>query len=161
VLGGLIHDPALLQGVALGYAREDGFLAVYAAGGVRTASWSAARKRPDRAVGGAPAAHCTVCCTVVCMGHQLCAGCNCVSPPLPICLSASLGSEAVLERCVRTGFQALVRAIRTVDRVLLPRSFLGARYEERHLFNCAVWGTRATFGTLGVGRVSGTMVRGT
>ena len=70
--GGLLYDPALLQAPTLHDARENCFLAMAAAGHVR-AAWPAARKRPARALGRAPAAHCTVCRTVCAWVFQLCA----------------------------------------------------------------------------------------
>ena len=101
-------DPALLQAVPLGCAREDGSFVVCAAGCVRVA-WPAAPKWPARAVGRAPAAHCTVCYTdhAVCVRvfdddvFELCAGCMCVSLCFPTCMSASVGSGAVLGRPVQ------------------------------------------------------------
>jgi len=60
VHGSLIHDPALLQAVALGYERFDTLLALCAAGWSH-ARLSAARKRQARTVGRTPAVHCTVC----------------------------------------------------------------------------------------------------
>lgn len=73
VHSGLIHDPALLQAVALGYERYDTLLALCTAGWPR-ARLSAARERQTRTVGRTPAVHCTVCravCAQVFTVHML------------------------------------------------------------------------------------------
>ena len=68
VLGGLIHDPALLQAVALGYESDDVLLAA-SAKRTSTGSAAAARAQEARPVGRTPVAHCTVSVPChVCMG---------------------------------------------------------------------------------------------
>ena len=68
----------------------------------------------------------------MCVGLQQCAGCKCVSPPSPACLSASLGSEAVLGWCVSScsasGSGRTDRRLRSHAPVL----FVSPRTESRH-----------------------------
>ena len=83
-------------------------------------------------------------------------GSKCVSPPSPACMSASLGSEAALGRCVSS---CATSGSGYTDRRPRPRAPVLPRGTGNGMSSHVVtglWGTSATFWTLRVGRESGT-----
>ena len=110
----------------------------------RIGSWDARRLRIALC-----AARC-VCGSSSCA--QAASACRYVRPRACLCHWAwkrSWGGECAASR-------SLVRTTRTLCRVLTPRAYLGSRCTERHELACAMWGTRASCGTFGVGRRSDT-----
>ena len=158
VLGGLIHDPALLQAVALGYESDDVLLAA-SAKRTSTGSAAAARAQEARPVGRTPVAHCTVSVPChVCMGlrtvHRLRVCVSTFTCMLACVTGLSSGHGTVRIQLSDRWFGPRVSRVR----VYVPRAYLfrvlGSRCVERHELACALWDTRANCGTFGVGRGS-------
>ena len=154
VLGGLIQDLALQQTVALDYEQYDELLVTSAN---RTSIGSATTARPQEAwpVERTPAAHYTVCragCARVFHCAQAAIACLNLHPHT--CQRHGARQRSWGGAC--TAARLLARSMRVVGRLCVPRSYFRARCAEQHELACAMWGTRATCGTFGVGRESGT-----